>query len=101
MIGDVLTHSEGAVGMHIISNDFGAVLSTQFVGKFLELGSIFGCPPVNHVTMVVEVASLVVKAVSHLVAYYHANCAIVAGIVGIGIEVWLLQDACREANLVG
>ena len=46
-------------------------------------------------------ASLVVEAVCHLVANDHANGAIVESVVGVHVKERFLQDAGREADLVG
>ena len=101
VVGNVLAHGEGAVGVHIVGDNLGAVLRSQLVGQFLERGGIVGGPPVHHVSVLVEVASLVVEAVSHLVSDDNAYGAVVACVVGIGVEVGLLQYARGEADFVG
>ena len=53
------------------------------------------------VTVGVILATLVVEAVGHLVANHHTDGTIIESSVGLGIEEGALQDACREADLIG
>ena len=101
LVGDVLTQCQVAIGMEILDDDNLVELSSQFLGGCLETCGIALGPPVNHVALAVEHAALVVKAVRHFVADYHANGTIVGCIVGIHIEERWLQDGSREADLVG
>ncbi|CRH72000.1 Uncharacterised protein [Chlamydia trachomatis] len=73
LVGNVFAHREVAIGMNIIGNDFGTILSTKLVGKHLELLGIFFGPPVDHVAIGIEIATLVVKAVSHFMTNHHTN----------------------------
>ena len=53
------------------------------------LCKVFGilfCPPVNHISVFVVVATLVVEAVSHFMTDYYTNSPIVVGIIGMHIE---------------
>ena len=71
------------------------------VGALVETFGISGCPPIAHVALVIILATLIVETMRHLVTNDHTDGTIIKGFVGLGIEEWILQNACREANLVG
>ena len=101
MVSDVLAQSECAISecARCYLNTVKVVF--KHLGALVEAGFIFRCPPVDEVAILVELATLVVETVGHLVADHHADSAIVEGIVGVHIEEWILQDTCWEADLVG
>ena len=70
------------------------------LGPFAEACAVFVCPPVEHVTVLVELATLVIEAVRHLVTDDNTNRAVVEGIVGIHVKEGVLQNTCGEADLV-
>ena len=61
---------------------------------------IGGCPPVVHVALIVKLTTLVIESVGHLVSHYYTNGTVVAGVIGIYIKEWWLQDGCREVDAV-
>ena len=69
-------------------------------GACIELSLVVLRPPVVHIAVLVEQASLVVESVSHLMTYNHAYSAVVEGIVSTHVEERILQYAGREADLV-
>ena len=77
------------------------VLLDQRLGLHLEGRLVVGGPPVVEVAGAVVLRALVVEAVADLVADDRADAAVVLGRVGVGAEERLLQDAGREADLVG
>ena len=101
MVGYVLTESEGAVGMDA-GQDFDLVELVHQDGSLgLEGLIVLGSPPVGHVAVLVEQASLVVESMGHLVADHDSDGAVVDGVVSLGIEERRLEYACGEAYLVG
>ena len=101
VVGQVLTQRQATIGIkvgqHLDSREEIGIL----VGAGLELLAIGSSPPVVHITILVELASLVVEAVGHLVTNHHADGTIVEGIVGRHIKEGHLQNTGREADLVG
>ena len=71
------------------------------MGALVESLCVGFGPPVLHVAVGIILSSVIVEAVGHLVAYHHTDGSVVEGFVGLGIEEGILQDACREAYLVG
>ena len=67
----------------------------------LERGLVVRRPPVVEVAGAVVLRALVVEAVADLVADDRADAAVVLGRLGVRGEERLLQDAGREADLVG
>ena len=77
------------------------VLLDQRLRLDLEGRLVVGRPPVVEVAGAVVLRALVVEAVADLVADDRADAAVVLGRLGVGREERLLQDAGREADLVG
>ena len=77
------------------------VLLDQRLRLHLEGGLVVGRPPVVEVAGAVVLRALVVEAVADLVADHRADAAVVLGRLGVRGEERLLQDAGREADLVG
>ena len=73
----------------------------QRLGLHLEGRLVLGGPPVVEVALAVVLRALVVEAVADLVTDDRADAAVVLGRVGVGVEERPLQDAGREADLVG
>ena len=75
--------------------------STHHLYALFKALGVFGLPPCLQVAVLVILRALVVKSMSHLVADDHADSTIVERIIGCHIEEGRLQDACREAYLIG
>ena len=58
-------------------------------------------PPIVHIPVFVEKASLVVETVGHLVRNHHSDGSVIHSVISIGIIERRLQYACREADFVG
>ena len=100
VVSDVLSKGELSVNLYSRENFLSGEEISKDGSSLVELGLVFRCPPVAHVSVLVEQAALIVKAVAHLVADYNTNCAVVGGIVCCRIEEWRLKDTCREADFV-
>ena len=100
MVGQVLAQRQPSVGFQVgqhvnLREEVGILVS-----PFCKVLSIAFLPPVVHVSLLVELTSLVVKSVGHLVAYHHADGTVVEGIVGRHVEERNLQNTSREADFV-
>ena len=101
MVGYILAEREFAIDLEareqcdaaeVVGYDFGTLVKLLFVAL---------CPPVLDIAILVKLASLIVKSMGHLVSDGSANAAIVVGFVSGRDKKWRLQDAGREANLIG
>ena len=100
VVGDVLAERERTVGMYAgchldliesLFHHFRAGIESRFV---------FGRPPVNHVAVLVELATLVIEAVRHLMSDHDTNRTVVERIVGTHVEERILQNTGGETDLV-
>ena len=73
----------------------------HYLSTFVEAFSIACCPPVTQVTVLVELASLIIESMSHFVSDHNADSSIVEGIVSIHVEERILKNSGREADFVG
>ena len=101
VVSDVLTEGEFTVGIDTGRNFNAVEMINDELGFLLEGGGILFGPPVGEVAVFVVVTALVVEAVGHLVADNHADGTVVGGIIRVHVEERRLQDAGREAYLVG
>ena len=69
-------------------------------GTLLELLGIRCRPPVFEVAVLIELTSLIIEAVSHLMADHNPYCPVVESVIGIHIEERILKNPRRKANLV-
>ena len=60
---------------------------------------LFG-PPVCHITILIIMASLIIKSVCHLMSNHHTDSSIIEGIIGLRVKEWILKNTCRETNLI-
>ena len=67
----------------------------------LKACTVFLCPPINQVAILVKLTTLVIKAVGHLMANHYTNRTIVKRVVRVHIKEWILQNTRREADFVG
>src|SRR6185369_2741683 len=74
------------------------VLIGDAVTALVVVLRVFRSPPIGHVAVQVELASLIVKAVDDLVSDDHADAAIVRGRVLIGTEERKLEDSSGEVD---
>ena len=101
LVSDVLSERQLPISLETWSNrDSRELLSEALRGGF-ELLTVFGCPPVIHVPILIEVRSFVVEAVRHLVTDDDTDRTVVHSVICIHIEEGRLQDTCGEADLVG
>ena len=101
MVSQVLAEGQLAVGFQSREHRDLAEKVGHHLGFGLEAFAVFFGPPVAQVPVLVELTALVVETVGHLMADHHADGAVVHGVVGSRVEEGGLQDAGREANLVG
>ena len=100
VVGDILTQRKTSVGMKRIYYDNLVILINQFISTLLETNSILGSPPIDQITILIVVTSLIIESMRHLMADYHTDSAIVHRIVGIRIKEWRLKDRGRETDLI-
>src|ERR1041384_4506149 len=96
VVSRVLAQGKASVEMNVIHSHKGAVLIGDAARALLELLAVFRCPPVGEITLSVEFAALIVKAVRELVADHDADAAEVHCIIFAPVEEWWLQNAGRE-----
>ena len=101
VVSNVLTQRERTVSVYARSH---FDLVERFFHHFralVEGGFVLCRPPVDHVTVLVELTTLIVEAVGHLMTDDNTDSAVVERVIGIHIEERILQDAGRETDLVG
>src|SRR5208282_3352411 len=101
VVGGVLTLSQAAVLLHAgLGNKLGVLVGDAVAALVVGL-SIIGGPPVAQITVLVELAPLIVIAVDGLVPNHCASGRVVDRIVLGGIEERRLQNPRREVDGVG
>ena len=101
MIGHVLAQCERAVGVESWQHLYAVVELAHHLNAFCEALCVLVAPPLAQVAVLVVLGSLVVESVSHLMSDDYTDGSVVEGIVGLHVEEWGLQNAGREAYLVG
>ena len=102
-VADVLSHGERAIDVLAVLEPAGrvdVVLLDERLGADAEFGAVVVGPPVDQVAVAVVLGTLVVEAVSDLVADHRADTAVVRGVVDIGVEERWLQNACGKDDFV-
>ena len=100
MVGKVLSQRQPTVGVEVRQHLDGREERSVFIGAFVEVVGIRSRPPVGHVTVLVIVTALVVKAVSHLMSYHNADSSVIECVVSCRVKEWHLQYAGRETDFV-
>ena len=101
VVGDVLTQRELAVGFQV-GEDIDFVEEVDHhLRACLKLLGVVCAPPVSEVSILGELAALVVKSVGHLVSDDDAYRSVVVRIVSRHVEEGRLEDTGREADFVG
>jgi membrane-associated PAP2 superfamily phosphatase len=85
-IRDTFAEHELAVSVKIITNFVAAELALDATGARFKVLAVLRRPPVAQVSLAIELAAMVVKAVKQLVADDCADAAVVDRRVGIRIE---------------
>ena len=75
-------------------------MGDQNIGPLFEFGAIDINPPIDHISIAIELRTLIIKAVANFVAYDRTDSAIVSGIIDIKAEEWWLQNCCWKDDLV-
>ena len=101
MVSHVLAEGELAVGLETGQHLDVVEEVAHDMSTFLEVLCILGRPPLAQVAVLIELGTLVVEAVCHLMTDDHADGTVVESIVGVHIEEGRLQDTCGEADLIG
>ena len=101
MVGHILAQCQTAVCMQTGQHFDAIVELTHHLNALCEALSIFVTPPLTQVTFFVVLSTLIVESVCHLMSDNYTDSPIIESIVGLHIEEWWLQNACREANLIG
>ena len=100
VVGDILAQCKLAVCVEAGENLNLVEEVHDDLCALVELGCILVGPPVCEVTLLVELTALVVEAVGHLVADDNSDGTIVERVVLIHVKERVLEDTCREADLV-
>ncbi len=100
MVTYILSESQFSIGLKIRKHIYLGKLSHEYFRFGLELGGISVRPPVGHIAVLVEEASLIIKSVRHLMSYDNAYSSVIYSIVSIWIEERRLENCCREADLI-
>ena len=101
MVSDVLTKGERTVRMNTRSHFNLIECLFHHFRAGIESSFVLSRPPVDHVTVLVELTALIVKAVGHLVSDDYTDSTVVEGIVSAHVEERILENTGREADLVG
>ena len=100
MVCKIFTKSETSVsiqiGQHFDVREEVCILSCTCI----EVLCIVCCPPIAHVSVLIIVSSLIIKAVSHLVTNHYSDRTIVESVVCFGVKERSLKDTCRETYFV-
>src|SRR5215469_8164108 len=99
-IRHVFTQCEPAVDMDVIYNYILRVLVRNTFGPFFKLLPVIFGPPFAQISMVVELAALIVKTVRQLMPDGPAGIAIVRRIIHFGIVEWWLEHASGKVDVV-
>src|SRR5580658_2617902 len=101
-VPDVLPDRQRSVHMLVrnLLRGQGVVLLDQRPGPGFERLPIRRAPPVGEPAVTVVLGTLVVEAVTDLMADERADRSVVGRVVAAGIEERILQDRCREHDLV-
>ena len=107
LIGDILTERQATIcedcGLVILCCQHldSVELLDEHLGTLVESLCV-GCgPPIVQVAVLVELATLIVETVSHLVTDHNADSTIVHCVVSLRVVEGRLQNCCGEADLVG
>src|SRR5579875_2206334 len=99
-VGNALTQHQLAVLMKLVFNNVAVELFLNALSPLLEPFQIIGRPPVHQVSMRIKLASLIVKTMRHFMSDHRTHCAIVDGVIGVGIEERRLKNASWKHDLV-
>src|SRR5580700_2930127 len=99
-VGDVFVDRLLAVHMDAGEKLIRVVLLLEFLGLLVEVGEIFGRPPVADAAFRVEGASFRVESVADLVADDGADGSVVRGCRRFGVEEGRLQNGGREVQRI-
>src|SRR3546814_681189 len=99
-IADVLADRERTVDVLTGQRLEAVVLCDQRLGARLEVLAIFVGPPALEIALRIELAALVVEAVTDFVADHRPDAAVVHGIFGTHVEERRLQDRRRKHDFV-
>ena len=107
LIGDVLAERQTTIcidcGLILLCCQHldSVELLDEHLGTLVESGCV-GCgPPIVQVAVLVELATLIVETVSHLVTDHNADSTVVHRVVSLRVVEGGLQNRCGEADLVG
>src|ERR1039458_9801553 len=82
------------------SGNFLRILVGDALAALVILLGVLGGPPVAQIAMSVELAALIVEAVSEFVSDDHADGAVIHGIIHVLLEKRRLQDASGEVDRI-
>src|SRR6478752_5708994 len=102
-VADVLADGQAAVDLVVLGQarwSEGAELLDESLRQRVEPLAVGLRPPVAQATGAVVARTLVIEAVTELVADHGADAAVVDGVVGLEVEERRLQDRGREDDLV-
>src|SRR5580658_8130768 len=69
-------------------------------GALMKAFEILSAPPVAQPPLRIKLRTLIVKAVTDLMADDHSDAAVIHGVHGLRIKGRWLQDACREEDRI-
>src|SRR5205085_7655440 len=100
VIGGIFAQRQLAVELEVVYGDEVPVLVGDAAGALLKFLAILRRPPIAQIAAGIELAALIVEAVSELVANDVADAAEIDGIIHGFVEEWRLQNAGGEDDLV-
>ena len=78
--------------------DLLGVFISYAIGAFV-IGLRVRCsPPIAQVAILIELASLIIEAVSSFVSDYRSGSAVIHCVILFGIKEWRLQNSCGKIN---
>src|SRR3954469_10935576 len=86
--------------MHSGQRFISVELCRQPVSGRAKVFRVLWRPPIQQSPVRVELAALIVKAVTDFVSNHGADAAVVLHIVGVRVEEWWVQDSRRKIQAV-
>src|SRR5262249_21614250 len=99
-VGDVFAKRLLSVYRQIRKRAISIELGSESCTGCLKVVEILLGPPVEQSALRIELTALIIEAMTDLVSNNSADRAIVVRVVGVGIEIWRLEDGGREVQSV-
>src|SRR5690606_30178776 len=99
-VGEILALGKMAVYMHGIKHSVIVELINNHVGALHKIRRVGGGPPVLQIAVGIVLAPLIIESVGHLMTDDRTDSAIIHRIIRLVVEEGILEDACREHDLI-